>query len=305
MLSPIILFVYNRPSHTRETLDALAQNILAADSDLFIFSDGAKENTTEKDKQQIGSVRKVLYAEKRFKQVTVIESPTNKGLARSIIEGVSKIVGSHGKAIVLEDDLITSRHFLKFMNEALDKFENEETVACISGYFYPVKEKVPPLFFIKGADCWGWATWKRGWDIFESNGKFLLDTILKEDLEDDFNFFGSYPYSNMLKDQIGGRNSSWAIRWYASAFIKNKLTLYPGKSYVNNIGFDGTGTHSGRTHFEKTVLSEDAHLYFGIKISEDITTKRIIANYFTEQLKKGYLKSAANKIKMVLKRFIQ
>lgn len=242
-LAPIALFVYNRPGHTRWTIEALQKNILASDSDLIIFSDGPKDAAGSK--QSVLAVRAYLKTIQGFKSVKIMEREKNQGLAKSIIAGVTSVVGEFGKVIILEDDMVSSQYFLQYMNEALGLYEKEDDVISIHGYIYPVKGILPETFFLKGADCWGWATWKRGWDLFEPDGKKLLRELKERNLTKEFDFSGSYPYTKMLKDQIAGRNNSWAIRWYASAFLKNKLTLYPGKSLIYNTGFDGSGTHCG------------------------------------------------------------
>jgi hypothetical protein len=200
-------------------------------------------------------VRTIIREKKWCGLVTIIESEKNKGLANSIIDGVTRIVNEYGKVIVLEDDLVTSRYFLKFMNDALGVYKDAEEVICIHAYVYPVKEPLPETFFLKGADCWGWATWKRGWDLFERDGPGLLNEIQKTKSGYEFDFNGGYPYLKMLKLHIAGKNDSWAVRWYASAFLKNKLTLYPGKSLVKNIGTQGIGTHVNKTTvFDTEVL---------------------------------------------------
>lgn len=243
-LSPIALFVYNRPGHTKQTIEALQKNELAVESDLIIFSDGPKN---EGAKLGVHEVREYLKSINGFRSIRIIERKENYGLAKSIIAGVGEVVNKYGKIIVLEDDLIASPYFLRYMNEALVYYEAEESVISIHGYIYPVKGEIPETFFIKGADCWGWATWKRGWDLFESDGKKLLQELEARKLNKEFDFDGSYPYIQMLKGQIKGFNNSWAIRWYASAFLRNKLTLYPGHSLVSNIGFDNSGIHTGKT----------------------------------------------------------
>lgn len=239
-LSPIALFVYNRVGPTKETVDALKRNHLASQSELFIFSDGAKDAESIEGVDKVRNFTKTI---KGFKSVNIIKRKTNYGLSRSIIDGVTQIINKFGKVIVLEDDLVTSQHFLTFMNESLDTYETDEEVASVHGYIYPIKD-LPELFFIKGADCWGWATWKNRWQLFEPNGQILLDKLMSKKLEKEANFNNTYSYSNMLRQQIDGKNDSWAVRWYFTMFLLDKVTLYPGKSYVKNIGFDGQGTHS-------------------------------------------------------------
>jgi GR25 family glycosyltransferase involved in LPS biosynthesis len=237
-LSPIALFTFKRPEHTRRTLESLAQNPEFTESPLFIYCDGARN---EADIGQVMKTRQ-LVSDWPHPNKTIIERDQNWGLANSIIDGVTFQCNEHGKIVVLEDDMVVSEHFLEYMNAALVKFQNDERVISIHGYSFPI-EGLPEAFFIAGASCWGWATWKRGWDLFESDGKKLLDQLIEKKLMHRFNIEGTYPYQRMLLDQIHGRNDSWAIRWYASALVRQKLTLHPGRSLVTNIGLDGSGTH--------------------------------------------------------------
>lgn len=242
--APIALFVYNRPEHTRQTVEALLANAEAAQTSLHIFSDAPRNEAAN---QAVAEVRSYVRCIAGFKSVAIIERETNFGLARSIIDGVTRLCEEYGCVIVVEDDIVTSPYFLAYMNDALALYEHDERVISIGGYQYPVKATLPETFFLKGADCWGWATWKRGWDLFESDGRVLLQELTQHKLTHRFDFDGAYPYTKMLKNQIKGKNNSWAIRWYASAFLKDKLTLYPGRSLVLNIGNDNTGVHCSTT----------------------------------------------------------
>ena len=240
--APIVLFVYNRPAHTRRTVEALLTNKPASVSSLIVFSDGAK---SEEAVPLVAQVRDYIDKIEGFNSVTVVKRDKNWGLAGSIIDGVTQVVNQYGKIIVLEDDIITSPYFLDYMNDALDLYENEEKVASVNAYMYPI-EGLPETFFLRAADCWGWGTWRRAWALFEYDGSKLLHEVKRLGLVDIFNFGGTYPYSKMLKDQVRGKNDSWAVRWAASVLINNKYGLYPGKSMVENIGIDGTGRHCGK-----------------------------------------------------------
>lgn len=277
-IAPTALFVYNRLEHTKRVIEALQKNVLASESDLIIFSDGPKH---EKDVKKIDEVRKYLKTIDGFKSIEIFEKENNLGLSNSIISGVTEVVNRYGKIIVLEDDLVVSPYFLEFMNNALVKYENEEKVISIHGYIYPIKNKLPETFFIKGADCWGWATWKRGWDLFEPNGQKLLDELLNKNLTKAFDFNGSYPYILMLRSQIKGFNSSWAIRWYASAFLADKLTLYPGESSVVNIGFDKSGVHTGKNRYFDVSINKSLIELKDIPIVENLVAKKFIQDYFS------------------------
>jgi hypothetical protein len=275
--SSIALFVYNRFDHTRQTIEALRRNDLAAESELFVFSDGPR---TDADKEKVRSVREYLKIVGGFKKVTIVERDRNLGLAHSIIPGVTEIVNRYGRVIVLEDDMVTSPYFLRFMNEALEFYKDEEKVISIHGYIYPVKARLPETFFLKGADCWGWATWKRGWDLFEPDGRLLLNALKSRNLTYEFDFGGAYGFMKMLEDQVNGKNDSWAIRWYASAFLKDKLTLYPGKSLVLNIGSDSSGTHCGTTDIFSSQLSTTPVRISRISVEEDRFSKKIVSEFF-------------------------
>lgn len=295
ILSPIVLFVYNRPWHTLQTIEALQKNILASESELFIYSDGAKNN---QDTDKVAEVREYIQTINGFKKITIIERDKNWGLANSIIDGVTKIINEYGKIIVLEDDLVTSPFFLKFMNEALQMYQNENEVACIHGYVYPI-QNLPETFFIRGADCWGWATWKRGWDIFEMDGQKLLNEVKQRSLQKEIDFNDSYGYTKMLKDQIMGKNNSWAVRWYVSAFLKEMLCLYPDESYVQNIGNDNSGTHCGQTNDYRITFPKKYHLDKIVAVEDKASRKKF--ELFLKSLQRSFLQKVLTILK---KRFL-
>lgn len=316
-LAPITVFVYNRPWHTRQTIEALEKNKLVKKSELFIFSDGPKN---EKDKQKVEKVRKYIKEINGFKRVTITERQKNLGLANSIIAGVTEIINKYGKIIVLEDDLLTSPYFLKFMNEGLNFYEKEKKVISIHGFIYPVKFNLPETFFIRGADCLGWSTWKRGWDLFEHDGIKLLAELKKRKLTHKFDFSGSYPYTRMLIDQVNRKNDSWAIRWYASAFLKGKLTVYPGRSLIFHNGNDDSGTNFGKSDYLDVELSLQPIEIGKIPLKESKEALNLIADYIISTFhKKWSIKDLYRKIgklivflfskpftvcKVVLKKFI-
>jgi len=276
MNAPIALFVYARPDHAHRTVEALLKNPEASSSDLIVFSDAAR--TPDKE-ESVRRVREYVASIKGFRSLIVHHRPQNFGLAKSIIDGITQVLANHECVIVLEDDLETSPHFLRYMNEALDRFAEEESVISVHGYVYPTEQTLPEAFFLRGADCWGWATWRRGWAQFNPDGQFLLDELIRQNLLKAFDSNGVYSYSAMLKGQISGSNDSWAVRWYASAFLANKLTLYPGRSLVLNIGNDSSGTHCGATNVFDVQLSNTPICLGDIAIEESATAKKVI-EYF-------------------------
>jgi len=299
--APVVLFVYNRPWHTKQSLNALANNYLTKESVLYIFADGAKESATATQKEAIEEVRSVIREEKWCKEVHIIEHKQNKGLANSIIEGVTKVVNQYGKIIVLEDDMITSPYFLKFMNESLNAYENQEKVASIHAYIYQIAN-LPTTFLLKDPGCWGWATWKRGWDLFETDGKKLMKEIKQKKLSKRFDYENAYPYFLMLERQVKGQNDSWAIRWYASLFLKDKLSLYPHQSLVHNIGNDASGTHTivNEKHFNVSMAVQAIDIQnISIEPNEEVYRKQ--ADYFKANYPKySLIQEVKWKIKAIL-----
>ncbi len=296
--APIALFTYNRLEHTRKTVEALVKNELAPESELFVFSDGARSGS---DRRSVAEVRDFLKGITGFKRLTVTESPVNRGLARSVIEGVTEIAGRFGRIIVLEDDLVTSPHFLKFVNEGLDLYESDPTVASIHGYIYPVRDELAETFFLRGADCWGWATWKRAWDLLERDGRKLLGELRLRRLEEAFDLGGAYPYVKMLEDHIAGRNQSWAILWNASAFLNDMVTLYPGKSLVRNIGLDRSGTHSGYSGKFDAPLAERPVRVERIPVTEDSRAARAVGE-FLGKIRPGLVRRSSLRMARLLRR---
>lgn len=297
--APITIFVYNRAGHLSSTIEALKKNKFAKKSELFIYSDGPKN---EEDRKKVWEVRDYIKTINGFKRVTITEREENLGLAESIITGVTDIVNKYGKIIVLEDDLITSPYFLKFMNDGLNMYSKENDVISIHGYFYPIKGKLPKIFFIRGADCLGWATWKRGWDLFEKNGAKLLQKLKKKQLTHKFDLEGTYPYTRMLAKQVQKKNDSWAIRWYASAFLHNKLTLYPGKTLVLHTGNDGSGTNFGKSHELDGVLSQQPIKIFKIPLKENKDVIKKFKKYMTVNYPRKWNGANFFRIMMKLKR---
>jgi hypothetical protein len=238
--APLALFVYNRPRHTQQTVEALLRNEFASETELIVFSDAARDAASA---SAVHEVRKFLESITGFKTLRIVARPANFGLARSIIDGVTTVCAEYDRLIVLEDDLVTGPYFLRYMNQSLKTYEDDSAVGSIHGYWYPVDKKVPETFFLRGASCWGWATWSRAWRLFEPDGRKLLAELQHRNLIDLFDLNGAIAYTRMLKNQIAGKVDSWAIRWHAAMFLADRLQLSPGRSLVRNIGFDGTGTH--------------------------------------------------------------
>lgn len=248
-LAPVVLFVYNRPLHTRITLESLARNTLAAQTNLIVYSDAARG---EEAVPFVNEVRAYLKSVTGFASITIICSEMNKGLADSIIHGVSETVRKYGKVIVLEDDIVTSPFFLQYMNDALNVYAPHDEVMHISGFMFDIfPEGADDTFFLHQASCWGWGTWERAWRHFNRDSIRIVDTFTTEDIAR-FNLHGAYDYWSQIMANHGGSLKTWAVFWYAAVFERRGLCLHPTKSMVANIGLDGSGENCGKA--EHTVL---------------------------------------------------
>lgn len=295
--APILLFVYNRPEHVRRNIQALLKNELAAESELFIYSDAAKDETSQ---AAVKEVRAFIRSIQGFKKITITERAENWGLARSIIDGVTTQINRYGRVIVLEDDLVVAPHFLQFMNDALETYRDEDRVGHIQACDFTHDPSLPDTFLIKWTGSWGWGTWDRAWKHFNADGKALLTELESRKLTYTFDFNGKYGYTRMLRRQIEGKNNSWAIRWNASLFLKGILSLNVGKSLVQNEGFDGSGTNCGGGGLYASELYMERLPVKKISpIEENIQARNAYVRYYART--NSFMAKAIRRIKRTLK----
>jgi hypothetical protein len=272
--APIILFAYNRPKHTEQTLIALKNNVLASESILYIFIDGAKKDSDAENIEKNRKVSEIAKSQKWCKEVYIIEREKNFGLAENVINGVTDIVNKHGKIIVLEDDLITSPHFLEYCNEGLEMYKNHSNIYSINAYQFDLNtDKTDTFLCPLATSSWGWATWADRWNIFDRNPsqkKIIQNNI---HIRKRFNL-SDYDYATMLDNQ-----KSWAIRWYYSVFIRNGLGLFPTKSLVSNIGFDGSGENCGTLNINQNIYQKKIKLSEKTEVNAELYAQ--LLEYFT------------------------
>ncbi|MCO5946242.1 glycosyltransferase [Mucilaginibacter flavidus] len=302
-LAPIALFVYNRPEHTRRTISYLQKNLLADESRLFIFSDAPK---TEDDRAKVEQVRNFIKDVSGFKSVKIIERKENLGLANSIISGVTQLVAEYGKIIVFEDDLLSSPHTLEYFNEGLNRYAKEEKVMHIGAYMYELADKkLPETFFWRAATSWGWATWGRAWNHFEDDVDVLLNQFDKQKT-DQFSINGTMNFWKQLTGFKAGKNNSWAIRWYASIFLKGGLTLNPSTSLIQNIGNDGSGVHSNKEDMYQVRIGRAAIKQFPTEVKENPQAYAAIKNFLKNRkgtlLQRGVRFVAQLRVKYLVKK---
>ena len=304
MNSPIIIFTYNRLDHLNILIDSLKKNNLFSTSKVYVFSDGPKN---ENDKKKIEKIRFNLKKLLISKNSEIIERKNNIGLSKNIISGINQTFNIHKQAIILEDDLEVSPLFLDYMNDALNLYADNENVASISGYMYPIDPKKfsNVFFFLKLIESWGWGTWKRSWNNFETDSAKLKKAINKKKLIDEFNLSSGISYYKMLNDNIKGKNDSWAIRWYASTFLKNMFTLFPNKSFVKNIGIDNSGENCNYTTVYDSIINLDYNNRLKkIECLELIENRNVIKSFLNRVKYKRYAETIINKIKNYINKLI-
>lgn len=300
-LSPIVLFVYNRLGHTQLTLEALQNNILAKDSDLYIYSDAARDSNS---KIEVNKVRDFLVDINGFKSVTVVRRNTNYGLAKSIISGVTNLINKHGRVIVLEDDLITSPYFLNYMNEALDTYEHRADIFSVTGFSFPLStmktlsSSIDEVYLNVRPMSWSWATWSNRWSDVDWKvsdfKRFSSDrTAIKE-----FNKGGT-DLSNMLDRQMKGKLDSWYIRWSYYAYKIRGYTVYPRISFVNNIGHDDTGVHCV-SNINQVFTHNELNESRKINMQKNIRLNQLIVGEFNDK----FNLSVKSKVKQSIRRMI-
>jgi hypothetical protein len=297
-LAPIALFVYNRLEYTKKTIISLQRNPLSEYSKLYIFSDFGKNKD---DLKKVLLVRNYLSKIKGFKSIKIILRKKNYGLRNNILSGINYIFKLYNTIIVIEDDIVTSKYFLNYMNQNLKIYEFSKKVISVHGYNYPINMKgLSNFFFIKGADCWGWSTWKKKWKkYYIDKSDYLAGKISKDKKIKEFNFNNSYDFYKMLTDNKKNKKS-WAINWYASAFIKDLLTLYPKKTLVKNIGLVGTNSYNSSLNINSKI---DNKFYKFKKLDEveNLQAKRMMRQF----LKRMKLNERKIKIFSLLKFFLK
>ena len=284
-LAPIALFVYNRPQLTEQTLQALSKNELANESLLYVFADGPKNKATQDELEKIAEVERVVKSKPWAKEIIFIKSSINKGLAQSVVAGITQIVTQHGRVIVLEDDILTSPYFLAFLNDGLEVYKNQSNVYAINSYMFPVETKEITTFLSPIATTsWGWATWADRWGCFQlepSDKKLIQENTV---ISTRFNL-GRHCHSYML-DNL----NSWAIRWYYSVFARNGLGLFPSKSLSLNIGFGESATHTKKEFMQMELYNHP----IPVALQSEINFKYLdlIIHYFEIRHQTDHMKSS-------------
>lgn len=276
----LALFAYRRPHHLGLCIDSLLQQNQLSLYDIHVFLDGPKPGDNQ---EAIEDVRKIAMDKLAHLGARFHVQKSNLGLSQSIIRALNKLNENYDAFVVVEDDLLLSSGFLKFMTDGLLGFAGHPRVACIHGYALPISN-LPPLYFLRGGDCWGWATWSPKWSLFRTNATALLQEMHDRKLLNEFDQSTGPSQAGLLLDTAMGRRDSWAIRWHASLYLANQLTLHPGNSLVFNTGNDSSGTHARYTRKFDSPISEIApNIIQASDVDHDEEASRIIRKHFQQQ----------------------
>tara|TARA_B110000008_G_scaffold267301_1_gene294280 strand:+ start:29 stop:952 length:924 start_codon:yes stop_codon:yes gene_type:complete len=281
-LAPIVLFCYNRPKHLKLTIASLKNNYLANQSSLYIFLDGPK---SKKDLVKNNEVFNYISKINGFAKIKIYRSKKNLGLSKSIIKGINFVLKKNDKIIVVEDDIVTSPLFLKFMNESLNKYEKNLKVWHVAGHSHlkPDEKEKQKVFFSYYMNCWGWATWKNRWKMFEKNPDKLINSFSRKNISE-FDLEDSGLFWSQILKNASKKINTWAIFWYATIYIRKKLCCNPLKSYVRNIGMDGSGMHcSDSKYLDDNMLYIEPNVKFHSKPFFSKKYFIIYKNYFKSQ----------------------
>lgn len=270
-MSPVVIFAFNRPDHLERCLESLRNNKESEHTVFWVFVDGPRNSDDLLKKEMI---KKLLNKYEKMMKLKVKYSESNLGLEKSVINGLNEIFLLSERAIIMEDDLVASTFFLEYCNAGLNRYQFDNRVASIHGFSYKFKRPEEQPYFLKGADCWGWATWRDRWEYFEEDSAKLINQLLGKRLKKKFDLDGAFPYFKMLIRQSRGEVNSWAIRWHASMFLADKLTLYPDRTLINNNGMDGSGTNAGKSKSLNSPLAITSINLSGVQVKESSKARR-------------------------------
>jgi len=293
-LAPIILFVYNRPWHTKKTIEALKNNELAGESDLFIFADNTVD---DKNKESVDSVRSYVKTIDGFKTVNIVGRETNFGLAKNVISGVTEVIDRYSKVIVLEDDIVCARTYLSYMNKLLSYYQYNKKIYSVTAYTYPIKIPVNykyDVYFSPRASSWGWGTWKDRWETVDWEVKDYVNFIKNPKRIKSFNAGGD-DLTKMLKEQMNGKIDSWSIIWSYAHFKNNSYCVFPTKSRLKNIGADRSGIHTNKTKkFDVELYEEETELNLKEEVIFDQAIIKNFQKFFSQNMSKKIISELNN-----------
>lgn len=295
----VLILAFNRPLHLEECLVSLGNQKELDEVNLLIHVDGARNSREDKKTREVIEVASRFI--EKFKGRLIVES-SNLGLQDSVLNTIDHIFEFSEQVVVIEDDLVIGKHFLNFCLDGLSRYFNDKRVASIHGFSHPLN--VDENYFLQGADCWGWATWKDRWNDFERDSAKLYRELKDRKLNWEFDLNGTFQYTKMLERHVNGNLNSWAIRWHASMFLQERLTLYPWKSLVMNNGIDGSGTNMKKAYKRNHSATEMEISAETSVVEESKEAKKELIKYY-KQIYAHDLRSKASLLKRQIAHYLE
>lgn len=283
--APVALFVYNRLHYAVQTLTSLQNSVDAEKTPLIIFADAARDAADA----GVNDVRALINEVSGFASVEIHHAPANMGLRRSLLSGIDAVLVRYDRVIVLEDDIVVGPWFLRYMNEALTLYQDDDRVAAVSGNAVFEDVTLPETFFLRHMPTLGWGTWGRAWNTFERDCQTLKRALEHRGMLKAFNWYGpGMDWTRMLDEQLSDRLDSWAISWQANNFLRGALSLWPRRSLTKHIGFGrDSGTHCGHGFDEYAHINPTADpvVISHVPVAEDPTIRQLFTGFWTERLR--------------------
>ena len=248
MAAPVLLFTYSRPKHTEEAIIALSKNELATETEVFAYTCDPGNDEIAPYVEETKNVLRKYYNSSLFKSFNIVDRGEYVPLGSAMANAVTEVIEKYGRIIVVEDDIITSSDFLKFMNDALDFYEDSEEIFSISGYSFgmdSIKNLEDTVYLIRRNCPWGWATWKNRWDNYDILSKDYLKSTFDRNVRNELRLWSEdLP---MLMDELflkeGCLDMNWEQQMRYRQCVLGMYTVCPRISKVKNIGFTGMRTN--------------------------------------------------------------
>lgn len=233
----IAFFIFNRPNTTKKVFEVIRQ---VKPPKLFVIADGCRENNLS-DQKNCFLVRSIIETVDWDCEVIKKYSEVNLGLDKNIVTGLNCVFESVDRAIILEDDCLPHPSFFYFCQELLERYKNNHRITKISGINRQDSWNFAQqsYHFCLYGSFWGWATWKRAWNLYSNYRQLLGDQEVQQNIA---NLIDNEVQLNYI--QKTSQIDNWDYQWNFVQLAYNGLSIIPALNLVKNIGFSGQATHT-------------------------------------------------------------
>lgn len=241
--TPVLFLVFNRLDTTKQVFEAIRK---AQPPRLYVASDGARTNR-EGEAEKVQGVREYIVNNIDWDcEVKTLFREKNLGCRIAVSTAIDWFFDNEEQGIILEDDCLPHPTFFRYCQDLLKHYKDDERIMAISGdnFQFGKKRGEYSYYFSCYNHCWGWASWRRAWKLYDHDmknwdnlheGDWLLNLGNKN--------FQKY-WKRIFAVAYSQKIDSWAYRWTFSCWIQNGLTILPNVNLISNIGFNQDGTHT-------------------------------------------------------------